>query len=334
MIPTNSTTTDGLLAALRKTTGNNDLAWATPPRPLAGGFWAELYDVELAVPPEHLTGRLVARIMPDPTTATLEIAVQRHVHQCGLSVPAIRAASGPTSELGRAWMLMDHAPGRPLLTGLNATSALRQVPTLLRELPDALADAAASLHRCSTDGLDHELSNRTCGADINDFLERIAHQAALIDRHDLADIAQQLTRQAPPDRVICHGDLHPFNLLVDNDRWTLIDWSTAVTADAHYDLAFTTLMLANPALDGPAPIRATAKIIGARLANRFLRTYEQLAGSPVDPDRLAWGRSVHALRAIVELTTWEVKGRLNEHQGHPWLTLRATLETQLDSQSG
>lgn len=40
--------------------------------------------------------------------------------------------------------------------------------------------------------------------------------------------------------------LSPFNLLVDGDRWTLIDWSTAVLADPHYDLAFTTLMLATP----------------------------------------------------------------------------------------
>ena len=58
---------------------------------------------------------------------------------CGLPVPAIRAANGPTSELDRAWTLMDHAPGQPLLTGLSATGALRRAPTLLRRLPDLLA---------------------------------------------------------------------------------------------------------------------------------------------------------------------------------------------------
>ncbi len=332
MIPTIRTdTTDNLLAALRHLTGTGDLDWATPPLPLAGGFWAELYDVELADPPEHLSGRLVARIMPDPTTAALETAIQQHLHRCGLPVPAVRAANGPTSKLDRAWMLMDHTPGRPLLTGLSVTSALRQAPTLLRRLPDLLADATASLHRCPTDGLDLHLDNHTHRADIDDFLERISQQAVSIDRHDLADTAHQLSVKAPTARVICHGDLHPFNLLVDKNHWTLIDWTTAVTADPHYDLAFTTLMLANPALDGPAPIRKAARIVGTRLANRFLRTYQQLAGIPVDPDRLAWGHTVHALRAIVELTTWEVQGRIGEHQGHPWLTLRPTLETQLAS---
>jgi aminoglycoside phosphotransferase (APT) family kinase protein len=49
-------------------------------------------------------------------------------------------------------------------------------------------------------------------------------------------------------QVIRHGDLQPFDLLVDCERWALIDWSTAVVADPHYDLAFTTLMLANPPL--------------------------------------------------------------------------------------
>ncbi|MBK6671255.1 MAG: phosphotransferase [Actinobacteria bacterium] len=46
-----------------------------------------------------------------------------------------------------------------------------------------------------------------------------------------------------------------FNLLVDGDRWTLIDWSTAVLADPHYDLAFTDLMLRNPPLGGSPLLR-------------------------------------------------------------------------------
>lgn len=41
------TTTDELRNALRSVTGVDDLDWATPPTPLHGGFWAEMYTVEL-----------------------------------------------------------------------------------------------------------------------------------------------------------------------------------------------------------------------------------------------------------------------------------------------
>jgi aminoglycoside phosphotransferase (APT) family kinase protein len=131
--------------------------------------------------------------------------------------------------------------------------------------------------------------------------------------------------------VICHGDLHPFNLLVDGKRWTIIDWSTAVVTDPHYDLGFTTLMLANPPLVGPAPLGAVARRIGNRLARRFLRTYGSLTGTPADPERLAWARSVHALRALTEVATWEHQDRIAAHRGHPWLALRPVLEAELGS---
>ena len=109
----------------------------------------------------------------------------------------------------------------------------------------------------------------------------------------------------------------------------LIDWSTAVLADPHYDLAFTTLMLANPPLGGPAPLRAATRAIGTRLANRFLRSYEQQSGRSVDPERLGWGRRAHALRALVEIATWEANDTIDAHRGHPWLTMRPMLEREL-----
>lgn len=243
-----TTATEGLLAALRRHTNRPTLTWSSPPAPLAGGFWAEMYIIELADPPNELDGRLVARIMPDPDTAAFETSVQRHLTHCGFPVPTIRCGGGPSSELDRAWSVMEFAAGQPPLAGLSAATALKQAPILL----------------------------------------------------------------------------------VDDDHWTLIDWSNAVIADPHYDLAFTTLMLANPPLGGPAPIRAATRAIGNRIANRFLQSYEKRTAQPVDPARLAWGRHAHALRALVEIATWEANDELAAHSGHPWLTIRPVLEMQLE----
>jgi len=46
--PPGSTTTNGLLAALRRQTGKPDIVWSCPPAPVAGGFWAEMHVIELA----------------------------------------------------------------------------------------------------------------------------------------------------------------------------------------------------------------------------------------------------------------------------------------------
>lgn len=120
-----------------------------------------------------------------------------------------------------------------------------------------------------------------------------------------------------------------FNLLVDGDRWTLIDWSTAVLADPHYDLAFTDLMLRNPPLGGSPLLRSAATRIGARIARRFLDRYELRSGKPIDAERLAWGQQVHATRALVEVAGWRAAGTEDAHRGHPWLTLEPPLREVL-----
>lgn len=329
MNATSQATTDHLLAALQRHTSRHELDWARPPEPIGGGFWAEMYLVELdAAAPTELRGRLVARIMPDPATALREASIQRHLTRWDFPAPTIRCAGQPGLELDRAWTLMDLAPGAPMLDGLSARTAITRARALARRLPEVLAEAAATLHRCPIDGLTDEFPDQP--PTVGGFLKDLARQADALDRPDLVQIAEQLRGRTPAGHaVICHGDLHPFNLLVDDQRWTLIDWSTAVLADPHYDVAFTTLMLSNPPLGGPAPVRAITRAIGRHLADRFLRTYTELTGVGTDTERLDWGRRIHALRALVEIAAWAANDELDERHGHPWLTMRPQLEAAI-----
>lgn len=328
---TNTDLTDRLLAAIRAETGNPDLGWALPPEPLIGGFWATMFIVEMSGAPKAMRGRKVARLMPDAATAAHETAVQQWVHDAGVPAPAIRAAGQPSALLAEAWSLMDFAPGQPLLSGLSAVQAVRQARTIARRMPDLLAQAAARLHSCEIHALASALAVTGRDPTITAFIHRLGETAELAGRTDLAAHALRLEAAAPSSTVLCHGDLHPFNLLVDGDDWTLIDWSTAVIADAHYDLAFTTLMLGNPPLGGPRPIQAIAGALGAALARRFLRRYEHHSGTSIDLARLKWGRQVHALRALVEIAGWEAAGTLAAHASHPWLQMRAIFERELAS---
>src|SRR4029453_3103234 len=81
--------------------------------------------------------------------------------------------------------------------------------------------------------------------------------AELTERRDLLDALDALARQAPPqgEGVLCHGDLHPFNLLRDGDRISVLDWTAALVAPPAYDVALTRLLLRHPPLAAPPALR-------------------------------------------------------------------------------
>ena len=129
------------------------------------------------------------------------------------------------------------------------------------------------------------------------FLACLTEAADRLGRTDLSEAARWLFADPPPTgrRVIGHGDLHPFNLLVDGERWTLLDWSTALVTDPAYDLAFTTLMLSHPPLAVPAPLRPIISMAGAAIARRFFAAYRKASGNVPDPQTMDWYTSLHAL---------------------------------------
>jgi aminoglycoside phosphotransferase (APT) family kinase protein len=197
------------------------------------------------------------------------------------------------------------------------------LPRLARQLPTALAGAMARLHRLDPEPVRRRLVEADAGGrGIAPVLASLGAGADLCGRHDLAAAARWLAEHPPvvaPD-VICHGDLHPFNVLVDQDAGvTVLDWSASVVAPAAYDVAFTSLLLSEPPVTVPRPARPAIRAAGRWLARRFRRAYEAEAGVAVDPDALRWHEGVVCLRALVEVANWAAAGTVDDHVGHPWL---------------
>ena len=113
---------------LRAATWTPTLAFDSPPGRLTGGFWAELVAFRLRGAPYGWQGDLVARVMPDPRIAAKETAIQTQVAAQGFPTPSVHLAGGPDDGLGRAFMVMDHAKGRPLLGGLGGLGAVAALP--------------------------------------------------------------------------------------------------------------------------------------------------------------------------------------------------------------
>lgn len=332
-----------LLAAIRVAAGQPTLSWARPPEPLTGGFWAQIWRIRLGGPSglgglgvqgdasSGLEGELVARVMPDAEVGARETAVQAHLAHAGFPTPAIRLSSGPSAELDRAWMLMDFAPGRPLLTGLSGTSALIRLPGLALGLPDRLARHSAALHR-----VDPEPLAASVEGEMAPQIERLRAEVAGLGRPDLAGVAEWLAerRSVPGRAAVCHGDLHPFNVLTGAEGDVIIDWSASRIADPAYDIAYTRLLLAHPPLATPGVLKPLLATAGRAIAARFTRTYNAIADTPVSAEQLAWYTDFHALRMLAEVARLRAGDAANEVSNHPFFAMRRPLAVRLSRDTG
>jgi aminoglycoside phosphotransferase (APT) family kinase protein len=327
---------DQLLAVLRSVTGSPSLAYARAPVSLTGGFWAELFGFSLAQPPDGWPHDLVARLMPEANTARRETLIQAAVAAAGFPTPVVRAAGGPDDGLGRAFMVMDRAPGAPLLSGLSLAGVLGRGPALFGEIPRLLASTMARLHALDPEPLRGQLEAAAAIVSVGSMLALLRGLAAEFGRPDLAQAAQWLIdhpARAAPD-VICHGDLHPFNLLRDGARVTLLDWSTALLAPRSYDVAFTCMALSEPAVAAPGWLRPAVRWLGRRLAGRFVRSYQASTGVVIGEAELARHQAVVCLRALVEVSGWIHSGQHDAHTGHPWLITGPALAARLTATTG
>jgi aminoglycoside phosphotransferase (APT) family kinase protein len=328
---------DQLLAVLQRATGSPSLDYAAPPSRLSGGFWAELVSFRLAGAPDGWSGPLVARVMPDGGIATKETAFQAEVAALGFPTPVVLASGGPDDGLGRAFMVMEHADGAPPLAGLDGGFGIvRQVPSLARRLPATLAGVLGRLHQ-----LDPEPVRRRLAADgasgvegMDGVLASLIASADALGRADLAGAGRWLDAHRPPPEpvVVCHGDMHPFNVLDDGHGGvTVLDWSAAVLAPAAYDLAFTSLVLAEPPLVVPERLRPAVGGAGRWLSRRFLDAYARERGRPIDVRSLEWHQGVVCLRALSEVAVWVAEGTVEARGGHPWMVAGPAFAARLSA---
>lgn len=302
----------------------------TDAQPLYGGFWAAMQRLTVAGQPDGVPRKLVFRVAPDGPMGAKELAVQRSVADLGFPTPVVRLAG---TDGATTWSVMDFAAGSPPLDGLDGLAALRKGPSILRRLPGQLAVPLARLHQLEPGPVTEAVTADapTVAWTVDDLLGHFEAAADILGHQDLTATIRHLTATRPPDgkTVVCHGDYHPFNLLVTDDgSATVLDWTGAILADPAFDLAFTTLLLENPPLHAPGPLQPVISAVGRRLARRFIAAYQRAAPS-VDLSALAWYRALHGTRILIELASMADR-RPGGADGHPFTTLRPAAEAAID----
>lgn len=288
-----------LLAALRRHAQAPQLAYAVPPARLGGGFWAQLYTFRLAQAPPELSGNLVLRVLPaSDEEGRREAAAQAAAVAAGFPAPRVHFHGGRNNGLGFPYIVMAHVAGGTPRAGLSWSEKAR--------LPMLLAETVARLHALDAQPFAQALAGagwplETIGLDaaLAGLAERTAPLATDGYAAGLAWLKSH--RPAPGPRAVCHGDLHPLNLLVADGRVSsLLDWSHALLADPEYDIAYAAQLLAWwPLRVSPLPRALLKHFLGRPAAWQFIRTYRR--SRSFDADRYRWHEALHAFRLLVRV---------------------------------
>lgn len=268
------------------------LAYAAPPTPLGGGYWASLYSFRLAQAPGELSGELVLRVMPTSDDHCLrEATIQAAVAAAGFPAPRVHLSGGRDAGLGFPFMVMTRVQGGPL------------APAMLWRLPVVLAETMAQLHALDENPVSEALARagtKSVGVAplLADLAERIAPLASGGFASGLAWLREH--QPQPGARAICHGDFHPLNLMMVNGRVSgLLDWTQALLADPAFDVAYTSQLLALWPLELPFVPRRLGRIAGRLAAWRFLRAYRRRARAPLAG--MPWYEALHSFRLLVRV---------------------------------
>jgi aminoglycoside phosphotransferase (APT) family kinase protein len=186
--------------------------------------------------------KLFKEYLPDGE-AEYEANKQKIVSSYGLPVPCVYEV---TKIEGRQAIIMEYAGGKTIgYRILEDESKAEQYMNLT-------VDIQLKIHAIEPSGL--EL--------ISDKLSRKINTASELSETQKAALIKNLGR-IPYEKRLCHGDYHPFNLIINEAGIKIIDWVDASMGDVRADVCSSYLLLSQ---------------FSAELANLYLRIYCEKSG--------------------------------------------------------
>ena len=277
-----------------------EVRFAEAPEQLGRGFDTHIYAFRLegdGVEPAW-AAPLVLRLYTTPgqcEKAQREAAVQRFAAQQGYPALDPLVIDGCAASFGLPVMVMERAPGVPMLERLGLS------PAAVRRQFAAMAEAHVALHQLSIHGCPLPSSPPLIERLLGELRERVARLLS----HDLSEPLAWLEAHkgivTTETVVLCHNDFHPLNIMVGVDgRLAVLDWSNAALGDRHCDVARTLALLEFGWIAaGNAMERLVLRVSRAFLARCYVGPYgRQLA---VDAERLRYWQAYHAVQAWAQL---------------------------------
>lgn len=194
-----------------------------------------------------------------PEQAQREASILDAIGSTSLAVPR---ALGVMQHDGRWGLLMSRMHGRPLAERADIAG---------------MAEVLAGLHRQV-----HELAGTGLPLLVARLGDRIGRASGLtaIERARLIERLAAL----PQDDRLCHGDFHPFNIMVDGTEPAIIDWLDATSGPPAADVGRSYLLLLHNARELAEPY-LDARLQGASFSRQIVADWlPVLAGARLAED--------------------------------------------------
>jgi uncharacterized protein (TIGR02172 family) len=246
--------------------------------------WAEGQVVKLFKP------EFVQRAVPEAERASA-------AHAAGARTPRVL---GLAEHQGRTGIVFEYVQGHSLMSVLSAK------PWRVRQEARELARLHASIHRCFAPDLP-EL--------VESFRPLIQSAQGLSERQRKA--ALDSLDALPDGDKLCHGDMHPGNVIQSSGELIAIDWATAARGHPLLDLGITAMIMQLAQLPPGTPwlLRSVVPFVRNIMRTAYLSSYEALL-TPAD-DLRHWqlplaaarlGRGIDAERlALLRLVEAELR---------------------------
>jgi len=310
--PTASEVGARLLAHLHRMAGMHSVDFAEPPSPVGGGFETLIFAFRLGHAPPPFDGPLILRLFREADAAPrarFEASVNGAIAQLGYPAPGVLHWSADANVLGGAFLILERVPGENLLT--------RVVDPALFRFPAILAEAQHRLHALDPAPVRHAIESagfpsERLHPDVQ-LAEAGDHVVALgldglepgvawlrVQRPPTPTLTTTISSTSAP-AVVCHGDFHPRNVLVQNGRVTgVVDWTlrNMKIAEPAYDVGATLVLIAHAPVEVPWILRGTARRLRQRLVRTYLECYRARTALPAAA--LAYYEALRLLVCLLE----------------------------------
>ncbi|MGB5945172.1 aminoglycoside phosphotransferase family protein [Paenisporosarcina sp.] len=194
------------------------------------------------------------------TESSYEANKQKYAYSCGLSVPKILDV---TKIDGKQAIIMEYIKGKTI--GEKLSENMERAEYYL----NISVEIQQKIHMIVADDLEP----------MSEKLSRQIKSAHNLDEKQKSALLKRLDKMSFENRL-CHGDFHMFNLIMTDNKVTIIDWVDSSAGDIHADIYRTYLLYSQ---------------LSVKLADMYLRLYCEKSGLSKD-DVFQWGPIIAGAR--------------------------------------